>query len=255
MSIVSSHKFAHLLLKDSATDANQYAAGALKYVAYQLLEKPDRLITAEELSTLPRVGKGIMRRFEGVQLYKVPGFVGMYTREQIRALSATTNIQKIGLEHYEDLNKQIPREQAHEIALRMISILGLRKFEIVGSFRRGKTILGDIDILTTGPVDMRKINDAIVLSAGEKKISFIWSQPARQVDIFIATAAEWVPMLLYTTGSKEHNKMIRGLCKNKGWKLTQYGLSVVASGEIIPLENETTIYQLLGLKYVRPVDR
>ena len=64
------------------------------------------------------------------------------------------DVQKIGLAYYEDINKKIPR---HEIDLYKtkfqecidnLSSQGSR-FEIVGSYRRGKEESGDIDVIIT----------------------------------------------------------------------------------------------------------
>lgn len=66
-----------------------------------------------------------------------------------------TSLQLIGLKYYEDLCKKIPRSEVQEITnivQRAINTLfsenGLL-VETVGSFRRGKSMCGDVDILIT----------------------------------------------------------------------------------------------------------
>ena len=56
--------------------------------------------------------------------------------------------------------------------------------------------------------------------------------------------------LHHLTGSKEHNAALRGLAKDRGLKLNEYGL--FRGEERLLLESEEEIYQALGLAYIPP---
>jgi DNA polymerase (family 10) len=59
--------------------------------------------------------------------------------------------------------------------------------------------------------------------------------------------------LQYFTGSKEHNVVLRGLAKKRGWKLNEYGL-FAAEDEARSLSGseEADVYQTLGLPWIAP---
>lgn len=81
--------------------------------------------------------------------------LGCRTLEDVKEKAKLTKQQQIGLKHFEDILKRIPREEVKQIAqvvedeLREIN----KSFEtvIVGSYRRGKMDSGDIDIMVVNP--------------------------------------------------------------------------------------------------------
>lgn len=181
-------------------------------------------------------------------------------------------------EHVTERMRRFTREEIKDDAetiLRTVrSVPGVEKSEIAGSYRRGKETVGDLDILvvTRNP---KKISAAIaalpivrdVVAHGEKKLSFNVivgtrlrpSATARgsagqvRVDIRFVKRAQWGSALLYFTGSKEHNIVLRLRAIKRGWKLNEYGLfegeKVVASRE------EEDIYKALGLLFIEPTQR
>ncbi|KAG8908737.1 hypothetical protein FRB99_002975 [Tulasnella sp. 403] len=68
-----------------------------------------------------------------------------------------TDAQKIGLEHYDDLQHRMPRAEAaaifDKIKSEAFNIDPRLRLEIMGSYRRGSPDCGDIDILLTRPAD------------------------------------------------------------------------------------------------------
>ena len=60
-------------------------------------------------------------------------------------------------------------------------------------------------------------------------------------------------MALFLTGSQKFNIIVRGEAKRQGYKLNQYGLW--QGDERIAGKSEEQIFDALGLKYVRPIDR
>jgi hypothetical protein len=101
----------------------------------------------------------------------------------------------------------------------------------VGSIRRKKPEVGDIDIVITAPIDMgilRKQPWATTVSGGEKQVNFIYESPTvkRKVNLFSFTdPASFGAALLHTTGSHQYNIRLRNVVFNRGFgKLNQHGL-------------------------------
>lgn len=138
-------------------------------------------------------------------------------------------------------------------------------FHIAGSYRRMKDEVGDIDIISLGPSDEinKRVQEAAkegqveVLEIGEKKVSFTWKDHGilygEQVDIRYTDRAHLGSMLCYFTGSKEFNIRLRSIAKQKGLKLTEYGLSVIGpNSPVQTFEDETGLFAALGLVYTAP---
>ncbi|XP_074089986.1 DNA polymerase lambda isoform X3 [Macrotis lagotis] len=80
---------------------------------------------------------------------------GFRTLEDIQSRATLTTQQAIGLKHYEDFLKRIPREEAAEIEQTVRETActlnpGLLSVAC-GSYRRGKATCGDVDVLVTHP--------------------------------------------------------------------------------------------------------
>jgi hypothetical protein len=75
-----------------------------------------------------------------------------------------------------------------------------------------------------------------------------------KLDAFRTTPADEIPMLLYSTGSKEHNISMRASAKKQGMLLNQKGLFL--DGKLVPdLNSEKDYFDALGLEYKEPCER
>jgi DNA polymerase (family 10) len=68
-----------------------------------------------------------------------------------------------------------------------------------------------------------------------------------------ANTCNWIPMLLYFTGSKDNNVRMRAAAKARGLLLNQHGLW--NGKRRIPLASERDAYHKLGLQYLEPRKR
>ena len=153
--------------------------------------------------------------------------------------------QKAGLKYYEDIMERIPREEIDEYNEVFKNVFdnirkdkAVDKYEIVGSYRRGLRTSGDIDIIITSPdptlftrfVEALKTQNIIVeiLSQGNTKCLVITKLPlhkrARRVDFMYTTQEEYPFAVLYFTGSKAFNTMMRGHALRQGVSLNEHGL-------------------------------
>lgn len=125
-----------------------------------------------------------------------------------------------------------------------------------GSLRRLSETIGDIDILATGKYG-KKIIDAFVqlpqvreiLAAGKTKGS-IRVEEGKQIDLRVVEEPSFGSALQYFTGSKNHNIRIREIAKDKGYKLSEYGL--FKGKRKIAGNTEEEIYEKLGMPWIPP---
>jgi len=129
-----------------------------------------------------------------------------------------------------------------------------------GSLRRKLDTIGDIDILVTAadyPDIIKSLSSKYrVLVSGEVKSSFIIDElNLIQLDILATDPIHYPFKLLYYTGSKEFNIMMRGVAKAKGLLLNEYGLFSASRESNFPLISEKEIFEMLGMNYTVPIER
>ncbi|MFX1582285.1 MAG: DNA polymerase/3'-5' exonuclease PolX [Promethearchaeota archaeon] len=151
---------------------------------------------------------------------------------------------------------------AYPIAQHLIEELkqleAVEEIEVAGSLRRWKETVGDIDILVTStdPVPIMKhfvnLPSVVqVLAHGPTKSSIILEEGI-QVDIRVIEPESFGAALQYFTGSKAHNISLRRLARQKGLKLSEYGLFDVKTDKRIAGSTEEGIYQKLGMPWIPP---
>jgi DNA polymerase (family 10) len=136
----------------------------------------------------------------------------------------------------------------------------VKRVEIAGSLRRGKEIIRDLDFLaaTSEAETVMKLFTSQpqvqqITNQGKTKSSVILDSGI-QADVRCVTEAEFPYALMYFTGSKEHNIVLRQRAINQKRKLNEYGLvDVLENGEkLVVCRDEAAIYKELGLDYVEP---
>lgn len=130
------------------------------------------------------------------------------------------------------------------------------KAEIVGSYRRGKTALNDIDILAVGFQAINPSDKIIFIRSGTRRIKMLYKYRSEYypVDILFTTREQYPFALMHFTGSKEFNIHMSKHATARGYKLSVNGLS--KGGKYIAgIKNEKDIFAKLGLKYIPPEKR
>ena len=198
-------------------------------------------------------------------------------RKNPQLLNAT---QKVGLQYYEDILERIPRQEIDEyngVFHKVVDGIPGVQYEIVGSYRRMAASSGDIDVIITAPdastfdqfldtlIKMGVIE--VVLSRGKSKCLVIASLPShrgrrggfiyRRVDFLFTTRTEYPFSILYFTGSKGFNVVMRNRALSLGYSMNEHGLTVKGTGAPISqtFSNEQDIFAFLGLEYKRPEER
>lgn len=132
-----------------------------------------------------------------------------------------------------------------------------------GSLRRSKEVVGDLDLLASSKQPAAVLDDFArqpgilkVLAKGDTKASVLL-EGGLQADLRVVSDREFPFALMYFTGSKQHNIVMRQRAIERGLRLNEYGL--FRSKEetrdpklLIPCKDEAEVFQQLGLHYIPP---
>src|SRR6185436_15386929 len=126
-------------------------------------------------------------------------------------------------------------EIVQELLAHMRQIKGIRQIEVAGSYRRGRETIGDIDLLVdaddpNAAMDQlgRFEDTATVIGRGETKMSIRLGR-GLQIDLRVVPPKSFGAALQYFTGSKDHNVVLRGMAKDRGLRINEYGVFKVDS--------------------------
>mgnify|MGYP001199343456 CR=1 FL=1 len=224
----------------------------------------------------------ILQDVYGIGPKKALELVKQYNIKTIQELRENQNdvlndVQKIGLKYYEDILKRIPRKEIinyHAIIGNAFNEVGNTRetYQIVGSYRRGAATSGDIDIIIKASTKTYKdfiqnlINQGIIieiLSFGNKKclcIAKIANCPARRLDFMVTPHKEWAFALMYFTGSKEFNTLMRQQARDMGYSMNEHCFTKLVNGvKTKPLQktfvDEKSIFKFLNIQFLEPQDR
>ena len=132
-----------------------------------------------------------------------------------------------------------------------------------GSLRRHREIIGDIDLLASAKnpgsvLDFFAQQPGIlnVIAKGDTKASVLL-EGGIQSDLRVVSDAEFPFALMYFTGNKEHNIVMRQRAIDRGLRLNEYGLfqSKVETRDpklLVSCKTEEEIFQKVGLNYIPP---
>ena len=207
---------------------------------------------------------------------------GIKTIEELKAKQneVLNDTQKIGLKYYDDILKRIPRSEIDNyniIFKKVFELISPKKsnYEIVGSYRRGQQDSGDIDVIITSDnsniftdfVDVLIKNQIIteVLSRGSSKCLVIAKIPSstiyRRVDFLFTSQEEYPFSILYFTGSKVFNTLMRQHAITQGYTMNEHGLYKLNNegkkmNKIDKIfKEEREIFDYLNIEYKEPQER
>ena len=255
-------------------------------IGKDLAEKCEILV---QTGTLPMLDELLAEVPESVlALLRVPGLgpkkaavlhkeLGISTLDQLKAACEAGQVRQLkgfaakteqtvlrGLDIAAAADKRMYWAKADELAQAMRDHLsacpGIEQLEIAGSYRRGKETVGDLDVLVVSQ-DPRTVMDRFgefseqteVIARGETKMA-IRVREGMQIDLRVVPAESFGAALQYFTGSKDHNIALRGLAKERGLKINEYGVFRV-EGECeryIAGTSEADVYAALDLPLFPP---
>jgi DNA polymerase (family X) len=145
-----------------------------------------------------------------------------------------------------------------QIEARLSSIKDVRNVIAVGSFRRMKETVGDIDylVLSDAPeivmdyfASMPEVDE--VLGKGPSK-TFVKLNNGMDADLLVVPKESFGSALQYFTGSKEHDVALRKIAISKGLRLNEWGIYDSNNNKMIAGSKEEDVYNVLGLEWIPP---
>ena len=184
----------------------------------------------------------------------------------------------IGLKYYNDFKQLIPREEIDII--KKIIRKCLKKndkkyiFEICGSYRRGCSHSGDIDILITHATKHEDETHLINIVSALKEINFITDELTingntkfmgvckvkglpfyRRIDIRFVKYNSYYSSLIYFTGNKNFNIFIRKKALSLNMSINEYGIIDNTNNSVLSVYSEKELFDKINMDYVEPLNR
>ncbi|MBX7158225.1 MAG: DNA polymerase/3'-5' exonuclease PolX [Verrucomicrobiae bacterium] len=140
------------------------------------------------------------------------------------------------------------------------------RVSMAGSFRRGKEVVKDLDLLASSPRPKEVMDYFVslplvveVVNHGDTKSSVLL-EDGLACDLRVVSDKEYPYALHHFTGSKEHNIAMRHRAIERGMKMSEWGLFRISNSESNPVEEEELIlckteeeiFNQLGLDYIPP---
>ncbi len=251
--------------------------GDLQYIGKAITEKVSTYLETGGLPYLDKLEKIVP---EGaVELMKIPGVgprtafklskdQGIKNVEQLKAELSSGRLASVlgpvmskkilqSIEKIQVAQQRILLAEGLALADNLVQYFASKNVEVepAGSLRRGKSTIGDIDLLSSDEkashlfVNYPGVDR--VLERGQTKSSVVLNN-GTQVDLRIIEKEGFGAALMYFTGSKEHNIALRNLAIEKSWKLNEYGLYEGESEKRIAGKSEEEVYRKLGLEFIPP---
>lgn len=165
-----------------------------------------------------------------------------------------------GLEHLSQAGNRVrlaeAKAQSDAIIHDLSELDSVQQISEAGSCRRRKESVGDLDILVTSS-QPAEVMDALadhelvnkVLARGDTK-QRVRLNSGLELDLRVVPQESYGAALLYFTGSKEHNIVLRRRSQDRGLKLNEYGL--FREDELISGKTEEEVYKTLDLPWIPP---
>lgn len=193
---------------------------------------------------------------QACQENKIQGLAGFGKKSEEKILAA---IEEMG-NRPERLPLSFMLPIAEEIEMYLAKCSRIEKFSRAGSLRRMKETIKDLDFIisTNEPAAVRdqllKIeNLSDVIANGDTKVSVQLQYDYEvSVDFRLVKPEEFATTLHHFTGSKEHNVRMRQLAKERGEKISEYGVENNETNEIKTFETEAEFYEYFNLPNFPP---
>lgn len=191
------------------------------------------------------------RAVEGGVLQSAPR-MGPKTIENIRR----------GMLAYRGRMRRTPLPRALAVAREAMTYLRegppVDRMTCAGSVRRAEATVGDVDLVCTTDRPAETIDRFVrwdraraVLAEGPTKGS-IWLEDGLQIDLRVLPDHVYGNLLQHFTGGREHNIQVREYAVRKGLRVSENGILVLETGDVIACREEPDVYAALGMQYIPP---
>ncbi len=138
----------------------------------------------------------------------------------------------------------------------LLKLPEVQQAAVAGSCRRRKETCGDLDVLVTctnpaSPMDALAAHPLVesVLQRGDTK-QRVRLRNGVELDLRVVADESYGAAMQYFTGSKEHNVVIRGMARDLGLKINEYG--VFREETRIAGRTEEEVYAAINLPWMPP---
>lgn len=134
-------------------------------------------------------------------------------------------------------------------------------FAFAGSWRRGRSEIGDLDLLLLTPeLDLRLLPERLRVgwyAGGPARMHTVDPETGVQVDIWAVPPGTEGPFLWFATGPHDLNIAMRSWALRRGKSLSQYGVFDVAGDEKVRIDDgtEPAVAEALGRPWIPPTER
>ncbi|WP_409251573.1 DNA polymerase/3'-5' exonuclease PolX [Bacillus sp. SCS-153A] len=149
---------------------------------------------------------------------------------------------------------------AEKIEEALSGMKGIKEFSRAGSLRRMRETVKDLDFIIAVE-DVQAVKEQIMnlpdikesSAAGDTKISLIFRYEWEvSVDFRLVKPDEYATALHHFTGSKDHNVRMRQIAKDRGEKISEYGVENAETGEMTTFRSEEEFFDHFGLPWIPP---
>jgi DNA polymerase (family 10) len=263
--------------------------GEVKGIGESMQKKISELVTTgkltyyEELKAATPPGLVLMLEIPGLGPKKIKAIhdeLGVETVEQLEQACKDGKVAKLkgfgektqknicdGIERRRSYASRHLISDALELAEPLLEALrshpDVIRCSTAGSLRRHREVIGDIDLLASSKKPGNVLDFFVkqpgilnVIAKGETKASILL-EGGIQSDLRVVSDAEFPFALMYFTGGKEHNIVMRQRAIERGLRLNEYGLfrSKTETRDPKLLEScktEEEVFGKLGLAFVPP---
>jgi DNA polymerase (family X) len=242
-------------LANIAADPNRQLT-EIEGIGKDLAQKIGELLSTGEIEMLEKLREEIPGGV--LAMVRIPGMgpkkaallrkeLGINSLDELRAACESDRVQALkgfgkktqekilaGIDLAAHAHDRIYWAHADEIAQQLLThmreLKSIRQLEIAGSYRRGRETIGDLDLLVDAD-DTKAVMDqlgrfeelATVIGRGDTKMSIRLGR-GLQIDCRVVPAKSFGAALQYFTGSKDHNVVLRGMAKDRGLRINEYGV-------------------------------
>lgn len=234
--------------------------GRLGY--YEQLKKTIPAVELE-LTKIPNVGpKTAKKLYETLKVKSIDDLerslatprAARYFKKKTRERIAT------GIALLRRLSGRVLLPFAEPLARELVETLrqcpGVSSADPVGSLRRMRDTVGDVDIVCAATDPAQAIERFVthpgvrqVLARGETKATIVHAGGV-QVDLEILPREEYGSLLQHFTGSKEHNIALRTWGVQHGFSISEHGIK--RGRTLHTFEREADFYKFLGMDWIPP---
>lgn len=252
-----------------------------QFIGKGIADKIQEILDTDHLKFVDEKLQGDMERSKILQSFESISGVGSATAIKwydmgIRSITdvnenkdklGLTYTQNMGLRYYYDFLERIPRSEIASAETMFRSILEevdpKAKFILCGSYLRGNSTSGDIDILIGNGdkdvlvkyvealekigviIERMNLQDPVEKFYGVAKLNGV----ARRIDISWVPIESWWTGVMHCTGSGSFNEKLRSIALKKGMHLTEKGVTL-KDGSVVHPSSEKEIFKILGEKWV-----